>query len=236
MNSAKIPDEKPLTSLPKIVSREEWQKARAQFLIQEKAATKARDALNAERRLLPMVRIEKDYVFDGPAGKVRLIDLFEGRRQLIVYHFMFAPGVDGWPTAGCPGCSMVVDHIGPLEHLHARDTSLVLVSLGPLANLEAYKQRMGWKVPWYSSAGTSFNADLDLSTDEGETFGLSVFLRDGDKIYQTYFTTDRGIEVVVSTFIMLDWTPLGRQESWEVSPAGWPQTEPYVWWRRHDEY
>ena len=121
-----------------------------------------------------MVRIEKDYVFDGPGGKVRLLDLFEGRRQLIIYHFMFAPGVDGWPTAGCPGCSMVVDHIGPLEHLYARDTSLVLVSLGPLANLEAYKKRMGWKVPWYSSAGTSFNADFGLSTDEGETFGLSA--------------------------------------------------------------
>lgn len=229
-------DEQPLKAHPKIVSREEWEGARERFLVKEKEATKVRDALNAERRRLPMVRIEKDYVFDGPDGKVRLIDLFEGRRQLIVYHFMFAPGVGGWPTAGCPGCSMVVDHIGPLEHLHARDTSLVLVSLGPLANLEAYKQRMGWKVPWVSSAGTSFNKDFGLSTDEGETFGLSVFLRDGDKIYQTYFTSDRGVEVVVSSFIFLDWTPFGRQETWEDSPAGWPQSEPYVWWERHDEY
>jgi predicted dithiol-disulfide oxidoreductase (DUF899 family) len=236
MKSIENPADQPMTGLPKIVSREEWQRARDQFMTKEKAATKARDALNAERRRLPMVRIEKDYVFDGPDGKVRLLDLFEGRRQLIVYHFMFAPGVNGWPTAGCPGCSMVVDHMGPLEHLHARDTSLVLVSLGPLANLEAYKKRMGWKVPWFSSAGTTFNTDFGLSTDEGETFGLSNFLRDGDTIYHTYFTTDRGVEIVVSSFIMLDWTVLGRQEEWEDSPSGWPQTEPYAWWHRHDEY
>jgi len=236
MKSAETRDEKPLTSLPKIVSQEEWQRARDQLLIKEKAATKARDALNAERRRLPMVRIEKDYVFDGPGGKVRLLDLFERRRQLIVYHFMFAPGVNGWPTAGCPGCSMVVDHIGPLEHLHGRDTSLVLVSLGPLANLEVYQQRMGWKVPWFSSAGTNFNKDFGLSTEEGETFGLSVFLREGDAIYRTYFTNQRGIETVVSSFTLLDWTPFGRQETWEDSPPGWPQTPPYEWWERHDEY
>ena len=236
MKATETQDKLPLTHFPRIVSREEWQNARNEFLIKEKAATKARDALNAERRRLPMVRIEKDYVFEGPNGKVRLLDLFEGRRQLIIYHFMFAPGVDGWPSAGCPGCSMVTDHIGPLEHLHARDTSLALVSLGPLANLEAYKRRMGWKVPWVSSAGTTFNEDFGLSTGEGETFGLSTFLRDGDSIYHTYFTSDRGIEVVVSSFIFLDWTPLGRQENWEDSPPGWPQTEPYEWWRRHDEY
>ncbi|PYI92619.1 MAG: DUF899 domain-containing protein [Verrucomicrobia bacterium] len=236
MKSADVHDKPSLTTLPKIVSREEWQRARDQFLVKEKAATKARDALNAERRRLPMVRIEKDYVFEGPGGKVRLLDLFEGRRQLIVYHFMFAPGVDGWPTAGCPGCSMVIDHIGPLEHLYARDTSFVLVSLGPLANLEAYKKRMGWKVPWYSSAGASFNKDFGLSTDEGEHFGLSCFLRDGDAIYHTYFTTDRALEAVDTNFTLLDWTALGRQETWEDSPAGWPQSEPYIWWRRHDEY
>src|SRR5436190_20418238 len=118
MKSAKTPAEPQLTSLPKIVSRDEWQRARDRLLIKEKKATKARDALNAERRRLPMVRVEEDYVFDGPNGKVRLLDLFEGRRQLIVYHFMLAPGVNGWPKAGCPGCSMVVDHIGPVEHLH----------------------------------------------------------------------------------------------------------------------
>ncbi len=236
MKTAATLHEQPLTNRPKIVSREEWQRARDQLLRKEKAATKARDALSAERRRLPMVPVDKDYVFDGPNGQVRLLDLFERRRQLIIYHFMFAPGVNGWPTAGCPGCSMVVDHFGPLSHLYARDTSLVLVSLAPLANLEAYRKRMGWKVPWYSSAGTSFNRDFGLSTDEGETFGLSAFLRDGDAVYHTYFTTDRGVEPVDTNFTLLDWTPLGRQEKWEDSPAGWPQSEPYVWWRRHDEY
>ena len=132
---------------PRIVSREEWQRARDQLLVKEKAATRARDALAAERRRLPMVRIEKDYVFEGPSGKVSLPDLFEGRRQLILYHFMFAPDVDGWPSAGCPGCSMVVDQIGHLAHLHARDTSLALVSRAPLANLESYKQAHGLDDP-----------------------------------------------------------------------------------------
>lgn len=229
-------DDKPLTHLPKIASREEWRRAREALLGKEKAATRARDALNAERRRLPMVRVEEDYGFAGSGGTVRLLDLFEGRRQLIVYHFMFAPGVHGWPTAGCPGCSMVVDHIGPLEHLHARDTSFALVSLGPLAALEAYRERMGWKMPWVSSAGTSFNADFGLSTAEGETFGLSCFLRDGAAIYHTYFTTDRALEAMDTNFTLLDWTVFGRQETWEDSPEGWPQSEPYVWWRRHDEY
>jgi predicted dithiol-disulfide oxidoreductase (DUF899 family) len=237
MKAAEKLHEQPLTDLPKIVSREEWQRVHDEFLKKEKAAMKANDALSAERRRLPMVRIEKEYTFEGPRGKVRLLDLFEGRRQLILYHFMFAPGVEGWPTAGCPGCSMVIDHVGPVEHLHARDTSFVLVSLGPLAALEAYKQRMGWKVPWFSSAGASFNADFGLSTDEGETFGLSCFLRDdSNAVYHTYFTTDRGVEPVDTNFALLDWTVLGRQEKWEDSPPGWPQTEPFEWWRRHDEY
>ena len=227
--------EKPLNH-PTIVSREEWQHARDQLLVKEKAATHAKDALTAERRRLPMVRIEKDYVFDGPDGKASLLDLFEGRRQLIIYHFMFAPDVDGWPSAGCPGCSMVIDHIGPLAHVHARDTSFAVVSRAPLANLEGYKKRMGWKVPWYSSDGTSFNEDFGVTTPEGETFGLSVFLRMGDDVFQTYFTTDRALEALDANFTLLDWTALGRQEDWEDSPKGWPQSEPYVWWRRHDQY
>jgi predicted dithiol-disulfide oxidoreductase (DUF899 family) len=132
---------------PQIVSREEWQRARDQLLVKEKAATRANDALSAERRRLPMVRIEKDYVFDGPDGKVGLLDLFEGRRQLIIYHFMFADSVDGWPSAGCPGCSMIVDYLDFLPHLQARDTSLALVSRAPLANLESYKRRMGLDGP-----------------------------------------------------------------------------------------
>jgi predicted dithiol-disulfide oxidoreductase (DUF899 family) len=236
MKSAQTHKDENSMSHPKIVSREEWQRARDQLLVKEKAATRARDALAAERRRLPMVRIEKNYIFEGPDGKVSLPDLFEGRRQLIIYHFMFAPDVDGWPSAGCPGCSMVVDNIGHLAHLHARDTSFALVSRAPLANLESYKKRMGWTVPWFSSAGTDFNDDFGLTTAEGETFGLSVFLRDGGSVFHTYFTTSRGVEVLDTNFTLLDMTPFGRQEEWEDSPAGWPQTRPYEWWRRHDEY
>lgn len=223
-------------NLPQVVSQAEWQAARDDLVVKEKAATRARDALAAERRRLPMVRIEKDYVFEGPQGKVSLPELFDGRRQLILYHFMFAPDVDGWPAAGCPGCSFFVDNIGHLAHLHARDTSLVLVSRAPLARIEAYKERMGWTVPWYSSSASDFNTDFGVTTGEGETFGLSVFLRDRDKVFRTYFTTARGVEALGSTWTFLDLTPLGRQESWEDSPAGWPQSPPYEWWCRHDEY
>jgi predicted dithiol-disulfide oxidoreductase (DUF899 family) len=223
-------------SLPRVVPQAEWDAAREKLLVKEKAATHARDALAAERRRLPMVRIDKDYVFEGPDGKVSLPDLFDGRRQLILYHFMFAPGVEGWPTAGCPGCSMFVDNIGHLAHLHARDTSLVLVSRAPLARIETYRKRMGWTVPWFSSSGSDFNVDFGLTTDKGETFGLSVFLRDGDQVFRTYFTAGRGVEALGSNWTFLDLTPLGRQEDWEDSPKGLPQTPRYEWWRRHDEY
>jgi predicted dithiol-disulfide oxidoreductase (DUF899 family) len=205
-------------------------------MAKEKAATHARDALAAERRRLPMVKIVKDYLFDGERGKAHLIDLFEGRRQLILYHFMFAPDVSGWPHAGCDGCSWYVDNIGNLSHLHARDTSLVLVSRAPLPNIWSYKQRMGWTVPWYSSAGGDFNSDFGVTTDQGESSGTSVFLRDDDEVFRTYFTTGRGDELLGGFWAYLDITPLGRQEDWEDSPEGWPQTKPYVWWRRHDEY
>jgi predicted dithiol-disulfide oxidoreductase (DUF899 family) len=221
---------------PRVVSHAQWQVARDKLLRKEKAETRALDALAAERRRLPMVKIEKDYVFEGPKGKARLVDLFEGRRQLILYHFMFAPGVDGWPKAGCPGCSLVVDQIPHRAHLHARNTSLVLVSRAPLANINRYKRRMGWTVPWFSSSGSDFNVDFGLTTDRGETFGLSVFLRDGRTVYRTYFTNGRGVETLGTPFTFLDLTPLGRQETWEDSPKGWPQTAPYQWWRRHDEY
>ncbi|MGH7628190.1 MAG: DUF899 domain-containing protein [Gemmatimonadales bacterium] len=223
-------------ALPKIVSPAEWQAARDELLVKEKAATRARDALAAERRRLPMVQIGKPYLFEGPHGQASLLDLFEGRRQLILYHFMFAPGVDGWPEAGCPGCSMVVDQVVHLAHLHARDTSFALVSRAPLANIDRYRERMGWTIPWFSSSGTDFNVDFGLSTDQGETFGLSVFLRDGASIYRSYFTAGRGVEALGSGWTLLDLTPLGRQEDWEDSPAGYPQTPRYQWWRRHDEY
>jgi predicted dithiol-disulfide oxidoreductase (DUF899 family) len=227
-------------NLPPIVSAAEWQEAHEKLLAKEKEATRARDALAAERRRQPMVRIDKDDVFEGPAGKARLLDLFEGRRQLIVYHFMFGPNQD----VGCDGCSMVVDQIGHLAHLHARDTSFALVSRAPLAKIEPYRQRMGWGIPWYSSCDSDFNVDFGLSPEtpqegvyqDGETFGLSVFFRDGNKVYRTYFTNRRGVEALGSVWTFLDLTPLGRQEDWEDSPERRPQGPPYDWWRRHDEY
>jgi predicted dithiol-disulfide oxidoreductase (DUF899 family) len=227
-------------NLPPVVSEAEWQAAHEKLLAKEKDATRARDALAAERRRLPRVRIEKDYVFEGPNGKASLLDLFEGRRQLIIYHFMFGPNQD----VGCDGCSMVADQIVHLAHLHARDTSFALVSRAPIAKIEPYRQRMGWTIPWFSSFGTDFNVDFGLSPEtpqpteyqDGETFGLSVFFRDGDEIFRTYFTNRRGVEALGSVWTFLDLTPLGRQELWEDSPAGYPQTAPYDWWRRHDEY
>jgi predicted dithiol-disulfide oxidoreductase (DUF899 family) len=227
-------------AIPKIVSAAQWQKAHEALRKKEKAATKAHDALAAKRRRQPMTRIEKPYVFEGPAGKTNgeasLLELFDGRSQLLLYHFMFAPGVNGWPKAGCPGCSFFLDQICNLAHLNARDVSLAVVSRAPLANIEAYRRRMGWPFPWYSSAGSDFNADFGLTTPEGENHGLSVFLRDGPEIYRTYFSTARGLELLGSTWSFLDITPYGRQENWEDSPTGWPQTPPFTWWRRHDEY
>jgi predicted dithiol-disulfide oxidoreductase (DUF899 family) len=224
------------SGIPKIVAQADWQKALDNILVKEKAATRARDVLAAERRRLPMVRIDKNYVFDAQTGKVSLLDLFEGRAQLILYHFMFAPGVDGWPEAGCPGCSMFVDQVGHLAHLHARDTSFCLVSRAPLANIVRYKERMGWSIPWVSSADSDLNVDFGVTTDEGETFGLSVFLRNDRSVYRAYFTAGRGVEALGSIWTFLDLTPLGRQEEWEDSPSGRAGTAPYTWWRRHDEY
>ena len=218
-------------ALPKIVSAEEWLRVREQLLVKEKDLTRQLDALAAERWRLPMVRIEKNYTFDGPQGQVSLLDLFDGRRQLIVYHFMFAPG--GKP---CTGCSSFADNIGHLAHLRARDTSLVLVSRAPQTEIQPYKQRMGWTVPWVSSYRSDFNYDFRVTTQDGESFGLSAFLRDGEAVYRTYFTTARGADRLRIDFNLLDLTPLGRQEEWEDSPEGWPQSPPYVWWRKHDEY
>jgi predicted dithiol-disulfide oxidoreductase (DUF899 family) len=222
--------------LPQVVSEAEWQAARAELLLAEKQATRARDALAAQRRMLPMVAIEKEYVFQGPDGEASLLDLFEGRSQLILYHFMFAPGVEGWPSAGCPGCSMFVDQIGDLAHMHARETAFALVSLAPLPQIEAYRQRLGWSIPWFSSSDTDFNVDFGVSTEQGETFALSVFLREGERIFRTYVTAGRGVEALGPVWSFLDLTPLGRQEEWEDSPPGRPQSAPYRWWRRHDEY
>jgi predicted dithiol-disulfide oxidoreductase (DUF899 family) len=223
-------------NLPPIVSQAEWQAAIEAHRVKEKAATRANDALAAERRRLPMVKIEKRYEFTAPRGRVTLADLFEGRRQLIVHHFMYAPGVSNWPNGACPGCSMFADQVGHLAHLHARDTSYCLISRAPLANIAQYRKRMGWDIPWVSSEGSDFNRDFGLTTDRGETFALSVFLRDGDSVYRTYFTNGRGVEALGSVWTFLDLTPLGRQEAWEDTPPGRPQSPPYQWWRLHDEY
>jgi predicted dithiol-disulfide oxidoreductase (DUF899 family) len=226
--------------LPKTVSETEWQAACEKLLAKEKELTGALDALAAERRSLPMVRIDKAYAFDGPDGKVSLLDLFQGRRQLLVYHFMFGPNRE----VGCPGCSMFVDQVGHLAHLNARDTSFAAVSRAPIGRIEAYRLRMGWTFPWVSSFGTDFNPDLGVGPKEpqpqepqdGEEHALSVLLRDGAKVFRTYVTTARGVERLGSVWTLLDLTPYGRQETWEVSPKGWPQTPPYEWWQRHDEY
>jgi predicted dithiol-disulfide oxidoreductase (DUF899 family) len=227
-------------NLPPVVSTAEWQAAREALLAEEKEATRARDALAARRRRLPVVRIDKDYAFDGPDGEATLLDLFAGRTQLLLYHFMFGPNQD----AGCDGCSMFVDQVGHLAHLHARDTSFALVSRAPFAKIAAYRKRMGWTIPWFSSFNSDFNVDVGVSPEapqqdayqDGESFGLSVFLRDGDSVFRTYFTSARGVEALGSVWSFLDLTPLGRQEDWEDSPAGYPQTKRYEWWRRHDEY
>jgi predicted dithiol-disulfide oxidoreductase (DUF899 family) len=225
-------------ALPRVVSPEEWSRARSELLAKEKEMTHAKDALNAQRRRLPMARIEKEYTFEGPGGKVTLLDLFDGRPQLLLYHFMFAPGVNGWPSAGCPGCSMFTDNIGQfaLVHLNARDVSFAMVSRAPLSNIQAYRQRMQWPHRWVSSASNTFNVDFGLTTDKGEDHGLSVLLRDGDAVYRTYFTSARGLEQLGTSWSFLDITPYGRQELWEDSPQGWPQSPPYEWWHRHDEY
>jgi predicted dithiol-disulfide oxidoreductase (DUF899 family) len=186
-------------SLPRVVSEDEWQAARERLLAKEKEATRAGDALAADRRRLPMVEFLTDYVFAGPGGQATLPDLFDGRRQLIVYHFMFQPGAAGWAGAGGGGGSLGVDNHGHPAHLHARDTSFVLVSRAPLEKIEAYRKRMGWTIPWFSLAGNSFNDDCGVTTG----FGLSVFLRDGDRVFRTYFTTGRGVEALGSNWTFL---------------------------------
>ena len=219
--------------LPKITSREEWLEARERLLAKEKEATRVRDELRAERRALPMVEVEKDYVFEGPDGEASLLDMFEGRRQLIVQHFMFDPE---WED-GCPSCTYFSEDLGHLPHLHEKNTSFAVISRAPLRKIEAYKRKKGWTFPWYSSFGSDFNYDFHVTMDEsvvpaeynyrsatehrqagmpwyteGEQPGVSVFLRDGEKVFHTYSAFARGSEHLVSTAMFLDMTPLGRQE------------------------
>ena len=231
-------------TLPKIASRDEWLAARKQLLDKEKEATRVRDALSGERRELPIVEVEKDYVFDGPGGPVRLLDMFDGRRQLIVHHFMFDPSWD----VGCSSCTSLVADRGDPAYLHARDTSLVLISRAPLEKLEVYRERMGWTVPWYSSFGSDFNYDFHVTMDESvapieynyktlaeheqagtayyfageqpsEQPGTSCFLREDDEVFHTYSSFARGAEMTGGSYYFLDLTALGRQEEWE-EPKG----------------
>jgi predicted dithiol-disulfide oxidoreductase (DUF899 family) len=216
---------------PPIVSRQEWDAAREKMLEKEKELTHARDALGAERRRMPWVAVEKEYEFDGPDGKASLLDLFDGRRQLIVYRFFFEPGVSGWPERGCGGCSFLADQVAHLAHLNARDTTLAFVSRAPQADIERWKARMGWEIPWFTITD-DFDADFGVE----EWHGTNAFFRDGDSIFRTYFLNNRGDEAMGSTWSYLDITALGRQEEWEDSPEGYPQTPPYRWWSLHDEY
>lgn len=233
-------------TLPPVVERTEWLTARTALLIKEKALTRQRDELNTERRNLPMVEITKDYSFEGPEGKVSLLDLFDGRRQLMVSHFMFNPEWDD----GCPSCTAGADERAPAlyDHLNVRDTSLVYVSRAPLAKIENYKQRKGWTFPWYSSYGSDFNFDFHVTMDESvtpmiynyrteaehdtagtgyyfegqqpvEEPGMSSFLRDGDRVFHTYSVYGRGAEMTGGSYYFLDLTALGRQEEWE-EPKG----------------
>jgi predicted dithiol-disulfide oxidoreductase (DUF899 family) len=225
-------------SLPEVVSREQWTEARLRLLAQEKEMTRRRDALNAERRRLPMVKVEKDYAFEGPNGAATLADLFGGNSQLIVQHVMYGPD---W-VAACPGCTAGVDELseGVLTHVRSRDTSFALVSRAPFAKLEAYRSSRGWTAPWYSSYGSDFNYDFQATVDASrpqleynfrpapqlvadtpstEMSGFSCFLRDGDEIFHTYSTYSRGTDYIGNAYTLLDLTAFGRSEDWE-EPKG----------------
>lgn len=242
---------------PAVVSRDEWLAARKALLAEEKELTRHRDEVNAERRQLPMVEIDSTYTFEGPDGSRTLLDLFDGRGQLLVYHFMFDPSWD----EGCESCSLIVDSIGDLGHLHARDTTLVLVSRAPYDKLDRYRTRMGWTVPWFSSQGSSFNYDFHVTIDpdvapveynfkdaaqleaenedwhgwSGEQPGTSAFLRHDERVFHTYSSYARGGDLLISAYNWLDLTARGRQESWE-EPAGRSDGPMMHWIRRHDQY
>ncbi|MFJ4520414.1 DUF899 domain-containing protein [Streptomyces sp. NPDC088810] len=211
-------------SLPRIVSREQWRAAREELLRKEEAVRRAREVLGAERRRLPMVEVDPEYVFEGGDGKATLLDLFEERAQLVVHHFMFAPEWD----SGCPCCAAFLDQVGHLAHLRARNTAFAAVSRAPFTRILPFKARMGWAVPWYSSAHSDFNRDFEATVDSGgdlvERPGLSCFLRDHDRVFHTYSVYDDGLDGLGTTAALLDLTALGR------SPAGSERL------RLHDEY
>jgi predicted dithiol-disulfide oxidoreductase (DUF899 family) len=226
-------------NMPPIVSPEEWKAAREKLLAKEKQLTRTRDALAAERRRMPRMLVEKEYRFDGPNGPASLLDLFEGRRQLVVYRAFYEPGITttaegtSYPERACTGCSFGADQVAHPAHLNARDTTLVYASRAPQPEIQSLKERMGWQlIPWYTITD-DFDADFDVD----EWHGHNAFYRDeGDRVYRTYFINSRGAEAIGTTWSLLDMTALGRQEEWEDSPEGYPQTRPYQWWNYHDNY
>jgi predicted dithiol-disulfide oxidoreductase (DUF899 family) len=217
---------------PPVVSPEKWQAARDEMLVKEKEHTRARDALAAQRRRMPWMAVEKDYAFEGPDGQASLLDLFDGRRQLVVYRYFYDPGMDTYPERGCGGCSFLADQVAHPAHLNGRDTTLAFVSRAPQDKIQAWKARMGWElIPWYTLTD---DFDADFGVDEWH--GTNAFFRDGGKVFRTYFIDSRGDEAMGSTWSYLDMTALGRQEEWEDSPEGYPQGPPYQWWNYHDAY
>lgn len=213
-----------------VVEDQSWEEANERMLALEKEATRASDQLAAQRRRQPAMKVPGKYTFIAEGHEPQnLTDLFDGREQLIVYHAMLAPG----STHLCEGCHMFLDNLGKPQHLNARNTTMVAVSPGEPETIAAARDRLGIVTPWYSTYGhPNFNADLGA----GDGFGLSVFIRDGDEVLRTYYTSGRGVEKLGTNWSLLDLTPLGRQEQWEDSPAGWPQEEPYAWWRLNDSY
>jgi predicted dithiol-disulfide oxidoreductase (DUF899 family) len=219
---------------PPIVSAAEWAEAQSSLIQQEKAVAAALETLIAARKRMPMVRVERDYSFEGPGGKVSLADLFEGRKQLILYRFFFEEGVDGWPVAGCSGCSSWVDGVADLNLLHARDITFAMASPAPQSNLRAYAERMGWTdIPWYTIRSESFTEDFDAT----EWFALNMFLRDGDEIYRTYCLKHGPmVSQIGSVASLFSLTPYGGQVEGEEVPEGWPQEDFSYWLRPHDEF
>jgi len=220
----------------RIVTPAEWRRARAAITAKEKAHMRRGDALAAARRRMPWMKMGAEYVFEDPRGRVKLVDLFEGRTQLVLYHFMFGAKVEGWPEFGCVGCSFVADQICHLDHIHARDITFAMTSTVPYADIVRMRARMGWeRLPWYAGS-EQFNADCDVADRLGNSFGLNVFYCDGADVYRTHFVARRGIEAFGTAWSFYDVAPLGRQEKWQDAPAGSPQGAPYVWWRRHGQY
>ena len=226
-------------NMPPIVSPQEWKSAREELLTREKAHTRARDALAAERRRMPWMAVEKEYTFEGPDGPASLLDLFDGRRQLVVYRAFYAPDVTTYPGSGgayperaCVGCSFVADQVAHPAHLNERSTSLAFVSRAPQDDVKRLKEHHGWEhIPWYT-----ITDDFDKDFDVNEWHGTNAFIRDDGRIFRTYFIDARGDEQMGNTWNYLDITALGRQEEWEDSPEGQPQTAPYQWWNYHDAY